>query len=333
MRILILGCAGYLGSLVTKHMITTGHDVVGLDSLLYNQRSVISELQQLRGFSFVEGSIGDTSVLPKSVDAVINLAGYVGGPITERWSAESFQTNVVETIATVDFYRRLPVRYLFVSTCSNYGVSDAIATEESALTPLTPYARHKVAVEAYIQALPPSPIVPTVLRFATAFGVTPRTRVDLTINEFVYQILAKRPIEIYGASAWRPYCHVSDFAKALEKVVAAPAATVGGEIFNVGADENNYTKAALVETIADAMPGATASFKIRAGADLRDYRVGFAKFDEAFDHSFLSVPDGIDELVDAFRNGTQGWTNTPTRPGSNLQRAALLGSPHKIPAQ
>lgn len=334
MKILILGCAGYIGSVVTKYLVGKGHEVIGIDNLLYGQTGVVDELNQLPGFTFVKGRLAAEYLRPESLDAVIHLAGYVGGPITERFVNESFRTNVSETIDSLRYYRTFPVRYIFVSTCSNYGIVDGLATEESPLTPLTPYAKHKVSIEKYIhESLAPAAFIPTTLRFATAFGTSPRTRIDLTINEFVYQLLSGKSVEIYGAEAWRPYCHVNDFAAALEMVINADEAVVKNQVFNVGSDGNNFTKTELIKEITDSLPGIAAKFKVRPGADLRDYKVSFEKFRREFGHEFISVADGVIEMAEAFRNGVQGWTNTPTEPGSIHQHVLPLGNRHKIPAR
>ena len=189
---------------------------------------------------------------------------------------------------------------VFVSTCSNYGFikGDQLAGEEFELKPLSLYAKSKVATEKYIMGLKGEvDYTPTVLRFATAFGLSSRMRFDLTVSEFTRELALDRELLVYDANTWRPYCHVQDFARLIQMVIEAPAEKVSFEIFNAGGEVNNATKHMIVETIIEKIPNGKVNYQDH-GSDPRNYRVNFEKVKSILGFEPKNtIQDGVEELV------------------------------------
>ena len=181
-----------------------------------------------------------------------------------------------------------------------------------ALTPVSLYAETKVAVErALLDRARTGGITATPLRFATVFGVSPRMRFDLTVNEFTAAMLTQPRLEVYGEQFWRPYVHVRDAARAVVRVLAAPEDVVASEVYNVGSTEENYQKKQLVELIRPYAPHAKVEYVHRA-EDPRDYRVSFARIQERLGFTItLSVPDGIEEVARLVRSDLLGDLSEP----------------------
>jgi nucleoside-diphosphate-sugar epimerase len=199
-------------------------------------------------------------------------------------------------------------RFIFASTCSNYGKmaeASRYATEESELCPKSLYAESKVAVEKALLAGPvlDNPKV-TVLRFATIFGLSPRMRFDLTVNEFTMELLTKRKLTVYGKQFWRPYIHVRDAARAIAMVLDAPEEKVKGQVFNVGDTIQNHQKGQLIELICAKIGDCVEIDYLDQEEDPRDYRVSFEKIRRKLSfQSTRTVEDGIGEVMDAINHG------------------------------
>ena len=242
----------------------------------------------------------------KDVDAVILLAGLVGDPITKKYPEESVAINEKAVQTVIDVCDKKDIkRLILVSTCSNYGLieGDYLAGEEYDLNPLSLYAKSKVNAEKYVQLLKgKTRMNPTILRFATAFGLSPRMRFDLTVNEFTRELAVGNELLVYDAHTWRPYCHVRDFARLIQIVIEAPEDKVSFEVFNGGGDINNTTKQMLVDNILQKIPHGRVRYQ-EHGCDPRNYRVSFNKVKEilGFEPKY-TIQDGIDELIDAINN-------------------------------
>ena len=308
--VLIVGGAGYIGSVLTPHLLGSGFRVRALDRLLYdNGETVLPWISHL-DYEFRSGDFADPAVLSDAVEGVTDvvfLAGLVGDPITKSYPAES------EIINERGYLNGLPLlkerglnRVIFVSTCSNYGLIDGneLADEDFDLNPLSLYAKAKVRIEQELLAQKGKvDYTATVLRFATAFGLSPRMRFDLTISEFVREVWSGRELLVYDPDTWRPYCHVRDFATVIRRVLKAPEDAVSFEVFNAGGDSNNFTKRMIVHEIEKRIPDASIRYQ-EHGADPRNYRVDFAKIRERLDFKpEETVIDGIEELVAALENG------------------------------
>jgi nucleoside-diphosphate-sugar epimerase len=241
------------------------------------------------------------------MDSVVHLAAIVGDPACARESDLARETNLVASLSLLEMSREAGIgRFVYASTCSNYGrMSDPsrYVDETSALVPLSLYAETKVAVEESILDSQRTGFSPTVLRFATVFGVSPRMRFDLTVNEFSLDMVAKGHLVVYGEQFWRPYAHVVDVARAISLVLSSPDEAVRDQVFNVGSTRQNYQKQQLVELIKPHAPDARVEY-VRKEEDPRDYRVSFEKIQRELGFEIThTVEDGIREVVGLVRSG------------------------------
>jgi nucleoside-diphosphate-sugar epimerase len=304
MRVLVTGGAGYVGSMLVPALLEAGHEVRVLDVLTWGVQPLLGSWSH-PAFSFMRGDVREPEHRAAAVagmEAVVHLAAIVGDPACAREPDLARAVNLDATLELIADARRAGVsRFVFASTCSNYGrMADpaGYVTEESALTPVSLYAQTKVAVErALLDRSAGGGMAVTPLRFATVFGVSPRMRFDLTVNEFTLALVRDRHLVVFGEQFWRPYVHVRDIARAVTLVLAAPVATIDGEVFNVGSTDENYQKRQLVELILPHAPGAVVDY-VHKAEDPRDYRVSFAKITErlGFQPS-VTVPDGIAEVA------------------------------------
>lgn len=316
MNVLVTGGAGYVGSVVTRRLLAGGHAVRVLDSLRYGGRALLGCYQE-EGFTFVRGDIRDAAIVQSAlegIEAVVHLAAIVGDPACARQPDLAREVNRDASLQLVDLSRRAGVgRFVFASTCSNYGkMADpaSYVTEESELRPVSLYAQTKVDVErALLNGTSPQTPVATVLRFATVFGLSPRMRFDLTVNEFTWELLTKRTVTIYDEHFWRPYVHVRDAAQAVRLVLESPAEHVRHQAFNVGDTSQNYQKGQLVELIRAQVGPDVQIERVRKTEDPRDYRVSFEKIKRELGFRITRpVEAGIREVIEAIHQGivTQG---------------------------
>jgi len=203
--------------------------------------------------------------------------------------------------------QRSAKRFVFASTCSNYGRRDdeSFVTEEASLSPLSVYAETKVATELDLLAASAEADAPsvTVLRFATLFGLSGRARFDLTVNEFAAVLALGQKLEVYGEQFWRPYIHVADAARAVRLVLEAPHESVHGEVFNAGDTELNYRKADLIELLRARLGDVDVSF-VEVAEDPRDYRVSSEKIAARLGfRASRTISDGLNEVIDAVQKG------------------------------
>jgi nucleoside-diphosphate-sugar epimerase len=305
MNILVTGGAGYLGSTLVPLLLAEGHRVRVLDILLHGGESLLGVWSHSH-FEFVLGSVCDQATVRASVagiDAVVHLAAIVGDPACSRQPKLAKSVNLQASLALIEESQRAGVgRFLFASTCSNYGKmkdANSYVDEESELSPVSLYAETKVAVEkALLQSGRNERWCPTPMRFATIFGVSPRMRFDLTVNEFTMEMLTKKQLKVYGEQFWRPYVHVRDAARAMHIVLSAPGETVGGTVFNVGATDQNWQKQQLVEMIRPHAPEALVEF-VHKEEDPRDYRVSFTRIADLLGFKITrTVARGIEEVAD-----------------------------------
>jgi len=307
--ILLIGGAGYIGSVLARKLLARDRKVRVLDALLYDNQASIAELLGVPGFEFVHGDLCDPEAARRcleGVEEVVLLAALVGDPICRKYPDLAVSINDKGTIRFFDSLGGYGVRrFIFMSTCSNYGLrsSDDEATEEVALHPRSLYAETKVAVERHILGAPArADFHPTILRAATAYGLSPRMRFDLTVNEFAAELALGRELEVYDADTWRPYCHVDDVADAIIAVLDARAGRVSGEVFNVGASGENYTKRMIVDLLTERFPGARVRYR-PGSVDPRNYRVSFRKLASRLGCACrFRIPDGIDQIIAAIRD-------------------------------
>ncbi len=303
-RVLIVGGSGYIGGAVTSHLLALGAHVRNLDCLVYHHgAAMLGSLLHPR-YEFIPGTMGDAKAMARALDGVTDvvvLAGLVGDPITRAFPEEAGQINDAALRTCIETVNGKGLnKVIFVSTCSNYGLldEDQIATEDFQLKPLSLYASSKVTAEKHLLSLAGSiDYTPTILRFATAFGLAPRMRFDLTVNEFTRELFLDNELVVFDAHTWRPYCHVRDFARLISRVLEYPQETVGFEVFNAGGDANNSTKQNIVDLICERLPDRHVSYRADSN-DLRNYRVSFEKVRNQLHFTpRMSISDGIDEII------------------------------------
>jgi nucleoside-diphosphate-sugar epimerase len=319
-RVLLVGGAGYIGSVLTDHLLGNGFEVRCFDALLFDNQSTVIPYLAKPGYEFHRGDLVESAQLDaalEGIDDVVLLAGLVGDPITKKFPEAAKHINHEGYFHLLDQLNGRGLgRVIFLSTCSNYGLipDDHLADEEHELAPLSTYAEAKVAVERELLSREGAvDYAPTILRFATAFGLSPRMRFDLTISEFARETFIGNELVVFDADTWRPYCHVRDFAELVTRVLRAPSDDVAFEVFNAGGDANNFTKRMIVDAIRAQLPDAKVRFTERGG-DPRNYRVDFAKVRErlGFEPAY-SVEDGICELIAAMRQGLFARIDSPAR--------------------
>lgn len=300
---LVTGGAGYVGSLLVPMLLSQGRNVRALDSLRHENGNALLGVWGDDRFEFVRGDVGDAETLRGAltdVSEIVHLAAIVGDPACSREPDVARGVNVDATRRLLDLAQELGAeRFLFSSTCSNYGkmaAGDAVATEEWELSPVSLYAETKVEAELETLSRASPDFTAACLRLATVYGVSPRMRFDLTVNEFARDVALDRSLVVYGEQFWRPYVHVRDAARAFVTALDAPQELLSGEVFNVGNTSENYRKLDLVELLRERAPSADVQF-VHRDEDPRDYRVSFEKIATVLGYGTTrSVPDGIDEV-------------------------------------
>jgi len=308
-NVLVTGGAGYLGSALASQLLASGHRVRLLDALLHGGEAVLP-LYHSEGFEFQRGDVRNAADISRSlegIDAVVHLAAIVGDPACRRDPNLAEATNHAASLALFARAQRSAKRFVFASTCSNYGRRDdeSFVTEEASLSPLSVYAETKVATELDLLAASAEADAPsvTVLRFATLFGLSGRARFDLTVNEFAAVLALGQKLEVYGEQFWRPYIHVADAARAVRLVLEAPHESVHGEVFNAGDTELNYRKADLIELLRARLGDVDVSF-VEVAEDPRDYRVSSEKIAARLGfRASRTISDGLNEVIDAVQKG------------------------------
>lgn len=311
--VLVTGGAGYIGSLLVSHLLDTGYRVIVFDKLCFGGESLV-HVWGRENFAFVRGDISSRdsiwSVFDRHpIDHLVHLAAIVGDPACARQPELARKVNYEASIMLLDMaISRRVKRFIFASTCSNYGKmsdSDGYVDESSPLAPVSLYAELKVQVEkAILNGLfRNSEFCPVCLRFATVYGISPRMRFDLTVNEFTRELSLGRELHVFGAQFWRPYCHVRDFSRAIRLALTSDADKVAFNVFNVGDTEENYRKSMIIEEIMKFIPEAKVKY-IEKDEDPRDYRVSFEKIASGLGFRISKrVPDGIREIKQLIDDG------------------------------
>ena len=319
-NILLIGGAGYVGSVVTSHFLKLGFKVNVLDQFVYENQFSVAPYIGDPNYKLFKGDFGDYNVLDectKNVNQVFLLGGLVGDPITKNYPKESGFINENQILKCIDYFDNKDIEKLvFISTCSNYGLikEDELADEKFNLNPLSLYAKAKVGAEKYLLSKKgKTKYSGVVLRFATAFGLSPRMRFDLTISEFTRDLFFKEELVVFDEHTWRPYCHVRDFARLLEIIFNTEKNKVHFEIFNAGGDKNNFTKKMILDCIINNISDCKIIYN-QNDSDPRNYRVSFKKVKEELGFEPLfSVEDGVEELIKALNIGlfNDSLTNKP----------------------
>ena len=307
-NILVVGGSGYIGRVLIDDLIKEQNKIINLDLRIYPDQKC-KNISSYKDENYVNLDLRDIESVKyylSSANVVIILAGLVGEYITKKYPHLSETINekgIIDLINECENYKNIE-NLIFVSTCSNYGITNnqTLVSEDHELKPLSPYAKAKVKIEKYILGKKITNYSPTILRFATAFGYSPRMRFDLTINHFCYSMFKEKVIEVYDPDTWRPYCHVKDFSRLIKKILTCERDKIYKKVFNAGSNSNNFTKSGIVSLISKKLPDVKVVLK-KGGVDKRDYRVSFEKVERELDFkSKFSVEDGINEILGILRD-------------------------------
>ncbi|MEP6895069.1 MAG: NAD(P)-dependent oxidoreductase [Chloroflexota bacterium] len=314
-HIFITGGAGYIGSMLTSELLRQNYRVTVADSLLFGGESLVSFLHH-PNFHFVKADVTEKRAIKDSLkdgwqkpDAIVHLAAIVGFPACQAVGKQvAWKYNVEATQMVFEQAADLGVeRFVFASTYSNYGLSPdgKPVTEETPLNPQSLYAETKIAAEEYLLSQKDSTCTPLLFRFATLYGISPRTRFDLIVNQFVLDAFTKRSLIIYQRGYSRSFVHIRDVARGVIMGLEAERAKIQGQVFNLGTDNGNYSKDDIVRIILKRLPQTVVEYKdLTFGGDMRDITVSFAKIKDAlgFDTT-LDVNDGVREVLFALKSG------------------------------
>ena len=316
--VLVVGGAGFIGSVLIRKLLADNWAVRVLDLFLYGHES----LAGLEGdIDIVEGDAKNIDTLVNAVadvDAVVYLAELVGDPAVAQAPQTALKTNYLAVTALAQLCEYLNInRFVYTSSCSVYGASanpDEFLTELSETAPVSLYGKIKLMVEEAVLSIASRPnqsFAPTILRLGTVYGSSPRARFDLVVNTLVKHAASRGAIDLFGGEQWRPHVHVGDVARAVINVLDAPLESVRSEIFNVGDSDQNFTINALGDLVAEAFPELTVN-RMNAEVDPRNYRVNCAKLRDILGFEIeTTVAAGVRELKAALESGNLGDLDQP----------------------
>lgn len=308
-KVLVTGGAGYVGSVLIPELLHKGYHVKVLDNLMYNSMSLLPYFVY-DNFDFIKGDIRDEKAVQKAlqdVDVVVHLAAIVGAPACHRDQRLAEEVNFAGTL-NLDKYRSRSQGIIFASTGSNYGaVENGVCTEQTPLNPLSVYGVTKTNAEQHLLNSGNT----VAYRFATAFGLSPRLRLDLMINDFAFQALKNGMLVVYEKHFKRTFIHVRDMARSFLFAVDN-FDRVKNEIFNVGSEKANYTKEDICLKIKEKVNYHLYFADVGSDPDQRNYEVSYEKIRSKGFETTISVDKGLEELIKAYR------TISLIRPFSNV---------------
>lgn len=303
--VLIVGGAGYIGSLVVGKLLNAGLKVRILDNLVYGSAAI----RDILAHPNLELMVGDCRNIQtvvramKGANSVIHLAAIVGDPACEQDKQTAIEINYAATRMLIEIAKGNRIsRFIFASSCSAYGASDLLMDEKSCVNPISLYGKTKIDSERALLEARSESFHPTILRLATVFGISPRPRFDLVVNLLTAKAYQEGVITIYNGEQWRPFIHVADVAQGFVDVLLAPLAIVSGEIFNLGDSRLNYTLTQVAEQIRQIFP--STRIEHLDNADRRNYRVSFDKiYRQIGFRAKVQLADGIKELKEWLESG------------------------------
>jgi nucleoside-diphosphate-sugar epimerase len=329
MKILLTGHLGYIGTVLAPRLLARGHDVTGLDSDLFAECTFAGGIADIPS---IGGDVREFVTEEDAVDrlrgfnAVIHLAGLSNDPLGDYRPGLTQEINARASFELARIAKAAGVaRFVFASSCSNYGASgDQFISEAGALHPVTPYGMSKVEAESGISALADETFSPTFLRASTAYGLSPRLRFDLVVNNLTAWACTTGDVHLKSdGSPWRPIVHVEDIAQAYIATVEAPRNEVHLEVFNVGQTSENYQIREIAEIVRDVVPGSKIAFADGASPDLRNYRVDcnyIARRLHAFKPQW-TCRRGVEQLLAAF---TESGLTVDAFEGPRFKRIAHI---------
>jgi len=312
-RVLVVGGAGYLGSVLTQKLLSRGFRVRILDSFIYGHRSLESFTGD-ENLEIIEGDFRNIHTCVSSlseIDAVVLLAAIVGDPASRVRPIETIETNVLAAQALASASKLHHInRFIYASTCSVYGVGAGLLDESAPLHPVSLYARTKIESEKIILGMGDEYFSPTILRMGTLYGYSHRMRFDLVVNTMSMKSFVDGKIQVFGGRQWRPLLGVEDAAEAYVRCLEANLQDVGNQVFNVGSDAQNYQIDRVAEIIGTSL-GGIPILRDNSNLDARDYRVSFVKLNQTI--GFLPAQSIDSQARTIYEKLRSGKIRNPTQ--------------------
>jgi nucleoside-diphosphate-sugar epimerase len=304
MRVLVTGHNGYIGSVMVPFLQAAGHEVVGLDTYLYEQCTFGDEVSDIPSIRMDLRDIDPSGLV--GFDAVIHLAALCNDPLGNMNPGSTYDINHHASVKLAAAAKAAAVpRYLFASSCSLYGLAgDDMLTEEAPFNPITPYGESKILAERDIRPLADSNFSPVYFRNATAYGVSPRLRCDIVVNNLVGFAYTQGDVLIQSdGTPWRPLVHIEDISRAFLAGLEAPRDAIHNQAFNVGRNEDNLRVSEIADLVKAVVPACKVRYAEGGGPDPRSYRVDCSKIMKALPgfRPQWTVARGVEELYDAYR--------------------------------